>query len=86
MRAPAQRATCSTTYAMASVFAAGPGGSVSGQTDGIDSDGSFEIDSKLGLQVTAKFNEMLSPASTARSTWSARRVAPQTPSGTVSGH
>jgi hypothetical protein len=32
----------------------------SGQPDGIDSDGSFEIDSKLGLQVTAKFNEMFS--------------------------
>lgn len=32
----------------------------SGQPDSIDKDGSFEIDSKLGLQVTAKFNEMIS--------------------------
>ena len=32
----------------------------SGQPDGIDSDGSFEIDSKLGVQVTAKFNELVS--------------------------
>src|SRR3954470_7689265 len=32
----------------------------SGQPNGIDSDGSFGIDSKLGVQVTAKFNEMVS--------------------------
>ena len=31
-----------------------------GQPEGIDSDGSFAIDSKLGLQVTAKFNEFVS--------------------------
>jgi len=32
----------------------------SGQPNGIDSDGTFGIDSKLGVQVTAKFNEMVS--------------------------
>jgi hypothetical protein len=32
----------------------------SGQPNGIDSDGSFESDSKLGVQVTAKFNDSLS--------------------------
>jgi hypothetical protein len=32
----------------------------SGQPEGIDSDGSFETDSKLGVQVTAKFNDLLS--------------------------
>lgn len=31
-----------------------------GQPEGIDSDGSFEMDSKLGVQVTAKFNDVLS--------------------------
>jgi hypothetical protein len=31
-----------------------------GQPNGIDSDGTFAIDSKLGVQVTAKFNDMLS--------------------------
>ena len=31
-----------------------------GQRNGIDSDGTFAIDSKLGVQVTAKFNDMLS--------------------------
>ncbi|HEY0686065.1 MAG TPA: hypothetical protein VGD45_27225 [Steroidobacter sp.] len=30
------------------------------QPDGIDKDGSFETDSKLGVQVSAKFNEMFS--------------------------
>lgn len=32
----------------------------SGQPDGIDKDGSVEMDSKLGLQVTARFNDLLS--------------------------
>jgi hypothetical protein len=32
----------------------------SGQPDSIDKDGSFETDSKLGVQVTAKFNDMFS--------------------------
>lgn len=32
----------------------------SGQPEGIDSSGSFKIDSKLGLQVTARFNEVVS--------------------------
>jgi hypothetical protein len=32
----------------------------SGQPEGIDSDGSFEADSKLGLQATARFNDMFS--------------------------
>jgi hypothetical protein len=32
----------------------------SGQPEGIDSGGTFETDSKLGVQVTAKFNEMVS--------------------------
>jgi hypothetical protein len=31
-----------------------------GQPEGIDKDGSFEIDSKVGLQVTARFNELIS--------------------------
>ena len=31
-----------------------------GQPDGIDSDGTFAIDSKLGVQVTAKFNDVVS--------------------------
>ncbi|MGH8174698.1 MAG: hypothetical protein ACREV5_00370 [Steroidobacter sp.] len=31
-----------------------------GQPEGIDSDGSFAIDSKLGLQVSAKFNDFVS--------------------------
>ncbi len=31
-----------------------------GQPEGIDSDGSFKMDSKLGLQVTAKFNDIVS--------------------------
>lgn len=31
-----------------------------GQPEGIDSDGSFAIDSKLGMQVSAKFNDMFS--------------------------
>jgi hypothetical protein len=32
----------------------------SGQPEGVDEDGSWEFDSKLGLQVTAKFNDMFS--------------------------
>lgn len=32
----------------------------SGQPESIDKGGSFEVDSKLGVQVTAKFNEMVS--------------------------
>ncbi len=32
----------------------------SGQPEGIDKGGSFEIDSKLGVQVTAKFNDLVS--------------------------
>lgn len=32
----------------------------SGQPDGIDKDGSFDLDSKLGVQVTARFNELIS--------------------------
>ncbi len=32
----------------------------SGQPEGVDEDGSFEFDSKLGLQITAKFNDMFS--------------------------
>lgn len=32
----------------------------SGQPDGIDKGGSFELDSKLGLQVTARFNDLVS--------------------------
>lgn len=32
----------------------------SGQPEGVDEDGSFEFDSKLGVQVTAKFNDMFS--------------------------
>jgi hypothetical protein len=31
-----------------------------GQPNGIDSDGSLEIDSKLGVQVTARFNDIVS--------------------------
>src|SRR5262252_8932165 len=31
-----------------------------GQPDGIDSDGSFKADSKLGLQVSVNFNDMFS--------------------------
>ena len=31
-----------------------------GQPEGIDSEGSWAIDSKLGLQVTAKFNDVIS--------------------------
>lgn len=31
-----------------------------GQPEGINSDGTFEMDSKLGVQVTAKFNDVLS--------------------------
>ncbi len=31
-----------------------------GQEEGIDGDGTFAIDSKIGLQVTAKFNDMIS--------------------------
>ena len=32
--------------------------SYSGQPEGIDEDGTFEFDSKLGLQATARFNDM----------------------------
>ena len=32
----------------------------SGQPEGVDEDGSFKFDSKLGLQITAKFNDMFS--------------------------
>jgi|GEM_PF-4546055 hypothetical protein len=31
-----------------------------GQPNGVDSSGSFEIDSKFGVQVTARFNDMVS--------------------------
>ena len=34
--------------------------SYTSQPDGIDKGGSFEMDSKIGLQVTAKFNEIIS--------------------------